>query len=243
MKTSLVHTSCLKNSYPNRTKYTLPISILSATIALSLSCIGAFGCNFVEFVTPSLQWVQGPYRNTDSSARILSTTHNQSGIWSYEWWDSTNQQYTCHPYPDSIVIDAKWKASRVLSTVTIVLGGLCLLSFLINATMNFFVLRPRRRKQQYLYQLYATICLIACICETFSLVFLRSNGCQNNVIFNLMRNHTCQLSTGAKCTYVAMFFWFTAGTVIMLDTSDIIEPSDREEEDANLEESLLQEVV
>lgn len=108
--------------------------------------------------------------------------------------------------------------------------------------MNFCALSPQRRKQ-HPYQVYGTICLAACVCQTFSLVFLRSNGCQDNVIFNLMRNHNCQLSTGAKCTYAAMCFWFVAGVVLTLGASENIDPGERGEEDANLEESLLQEVV
>lgn len=217
----------------------LMISMLLATIAFTLSSIGTFGCNFVEFVSPTLQPAEA-----SSSLRIVASTHNQSGIWSYNWWDSEAKQYKCHSYPETVEIDKKWKLSRLLSSLSIMFGGLYLLSVPIYYMLNSYHQSTRRKKKQYPYQFWGTICLISCVCETFTLIFLRSNGCQDNVIFNLMRNHNCTLSTGAKCTYAAIVFWLLAGFVMMLDSESANATREqRGEEDANLEESLLQEVV
>ena len=209
--------------------------MFSATIAFSLSCVGSFGCSFVKFVSPT------------SDENQKSASHKQSGLWSYQWWDSSSQQYTCHSYPQTIEIDAKWKAARILSVMAVILGGLYLLSASLfwTASCCYKKLLSGRRHYQYLFQFWGTLCLLACVCETFSLIFLRSNACEENVIFNLMRNHNCQLSTGAKCTYAAMIFWLFAGYSACLhvnDKNDTAEESIREE-DANLEQSLLQEFV
>eukprot|EP00804_Cyclotella_cryptica_P007338 CCRYP_002554-RA/>CCRYP_002554-RA protein AED:0.41 eAED:0.41 QI:226/0.5/0.33/1/0.5/0.66/3/0/151 len=108
-----------------------------ATISYSLSCVGAFGCNYVEFITPPANSISmkhsigytgnGKPRNrgysSDSSGtRNLAASHNQAGMWFYQWWDSSSKQYTCHPYPENIEIDAKWKAARVLSALTVFSG-------------------------------------------------------------------------------------------------------------------------
>ena len=230
----IFHHSCRK-------KCIIFTSILFATIAFSLSCIGTFGCNFVEFVSPTLHTTQMFYE-ASMSKRLLASTHNQAGIWTYKWWDSSIKQYSCHPYPDTTEIDAKWRASRLLSSLTIILGGTFVLSLPMYSVLNTCYLSPRRKtKQQYPYQFWGTICMIASVCEAFSLIFLRSNGCQKNDIFNLMRNHTCQLSTGAKCTYAAILIWFLSGVFIMIidSESSSVTREQRGEEDANLEESLL----
>lgn len=227
-----------------RKRFPLLFSLLFATIAFSLSCIGAFGCNFVKFVTPTQATSQiTDIESTDSKTRIQSVSHNTSGIWSYQWWDSSTKRYTCHAYPDSIDIDLKWKVARILSTLTIILGGLYLLSLPIYRVIPCCYHSSQRKQQQYHYQFWGVICLTACVSETFSLIFLQSNACQDNVIFNLMRNHSCELSTGAKCTYAAMLFWFAAGFLILSNPDNENLEEQAEEEDANLEEPLLQEVV
>ena len=37
----------------------------------------------------------------------------------------------------------------------------------------------------------------------------------HNTIFNLMRDHRCELSSGAKATYVAMILWFVAAMLAL----------------------------
>ena len=74
-----------------------------------------------------------------------------------------------------------------------------------------------------------TLYLLAFICSTFSLLFLRSNACQHNTIFNLTNNHQCVLSTGVHLTYTAMILYFIAASILILnDESD----SGSEERDA-----------
>lgn len=213
------------------------LSFIFATIAFSLSCVSVFGCSFVEFVSP----VPVSYEST-SSTRTLETTYNQSGIWSYKWWDSSSKEYTCHPYPDTIEIDPKWRAARIMSALAIILGPIFLISVPVYLVLNYCYPALRRKQNQYPYQLMGTVCLLACVCETFSLIFLKSNACQNNSIFNLMNTHSCIMSSGATCTYVAILFWFIAGVFMMLPSkNNTVTADQRGEEDANLEESFLQE--
>lgn len=177
-----------------------------------------------------------------SSTRTLKTTHNQSGIWSYKWWDSSSEGYTCHPYPDTIEIDPKWKTARLMSALTITLGAIFLVSVPVYLVLNCCYPALRRKQKQYPYQLMGTVCLLACVCETFTLIFLKSNACQDNTIFNLMNTHSCHMSLGARCTYAAMIFWFIAGFFMTLPSkSSAVTAGQRGEEDANLEESFLQE--
>ena len=62
--------------------------------------------------------------------------------------------------------------------------------------------------------------LLCCICSSLSLLFVQSNACQHNKIFNLMRNKNCILSTGARCTYFSMAFWFIAASLAVLIDED-----------------------
>lgn len=56
---------------------------------------------------------------------------------------------------------------------------------------------------------------------------------------------TCQLSTGAHCTYASIVFWFLAGSLMMTDQSSttVAEGECQGGEDTNLEQLLLPEVV
>jgi hypothetical protein len=132
--------------------------------------------------------------------------------------------------------------------MTIILGGFFLVAFPLFRATIFLCSSSSivRKQQQYNVECFGGItCLLSCICQAFSLIFVQSNACQYNVIFNLMRNHICQLSTGAKCVEASMFFWLAAGCLLLmnLNASSGAEELRRGEADANLEESLLQEVV
>ena len=54
------------------------------------------------------------------------------------------------------------------------------------------------------------------LCTSLTLLFLKSNSCQHNTIFNLMQDHDCILSTGAYCAYLAMGLWFVASSFLLL---------------------------
>ena len=201
-------------------------------------------------------------------------SNEQAGLWNYQWYDSNSHSYTCHAYPNSdksngidIKIDAYWMAARGFSCLTLIFGGLILV---VNTFLLMYRLcyeqRPRDDESsivtasgriyftttsgQYIKkQVGGTLYLLAFICSTFSLLFLRSNACLHNTIFNLTNNHQCVLSTGVHLTYTAMILYFIAASILLLnDESD----SGSEERDAvgdyannntAISEPLIQDVV
>jgi hypothetical protein len=92
-------------------------------------------------------------------------------------------------------------------------------------------------------QLGGWLYLLACICSSLSLLFLRSNACQSNTIFNLMQDHQCKISTGAKCTYAAMTLYFVAGSILLLNEGDTKDDDRDGIEDASNTEPLIQDVI
>ncbi|KAL9181844.1 hypothetical protein ACHAXT_012187 [Thalassiosira profunda] len=173
--------------------------VLSAA-ALALPTYAAVDCSFVKFVAPH-----------------EAESREEAGIWSYRWWDGTAGRYTCRAYPQTIHVDGRWKAARGFSSLTLIFGGFAL------ANMVFAACRRRCCKSSRLCNVTAgkriatsgilyTVCVI---CSSLSLVFVKSNACQHNTIFNLMRDHRCELSAGAKATYVAMVLWFVAAMLAL----------------------------
>lgn len=194
---------------------------LFAANALVLSSIAAFDCKFVKFVVPP-----------------ATESHEQAGLWNYSWWDRNVEKYTCHAYPPStdvggIEIDAYWRAARGFSSLTLIFGGLIVFvnislwayscscrRYCCNTSQSSSSIRLRYCTTSTIYtngQVGGTLYLIPVICSSLSLLFLKCNACQLNTIFNLMQDHTCMLSTGAKCTYVAMALWFVAALLAMVN--------------------------
>ena len=96
---------------------------------------------------------------------------------------------------------------------------------------------------------------ITCLCSSLTLLFLKSNACQHNRIFNLTNNHQCKLSTGAKCTYVAMFLWFGAAALAFVNEergerrmmlgqdASGVEEEEADEDDRSRREPLIQDAI
>ena len=221
---------------------------LLASVAFILSSIAAFDCNFVVFVEP-------PQTNHDE----------QAGIWSYQWYDRSVQKYTCKAYPTNyeygmdITIDAYWKASRGFSCLTLIFGGLIVFTNLSLRIYQWYCDRagyiepssPASRRRNSVFttasgyhvkkQVGITLYIMACICSCLSLLFLRSNACQHNTIFNLMQDHQCRLGTGAKLTYASMALYFIAASCVLFSEENRTE--DDIDDANNNTEPLIQDIV
>jgi len=128
------------------------------------------------------------------------------------------------------VIDGRWKAARGFSSLGLVFGGLALVNVFLTCcrkgwccckSSSFTRIRcctttTTTTNSTANSQLVGTFYLLSALCSSLSLLFLHSNACQHNTIFNLMQDHQCQLSTGAKCTYAAMVLWFIASSLVLL---------------------------
>ena len=153
-----------------------------------------------------------------------------------------------------ITIDGYWKASRAFSSLTLIFGSLIIVinTSLLVYRVCFNISLPSPDNSMYFKhpdgyqirkQLGGWLYLLACICSALSLLFLKGNACQNNTIFNLMQDHQCKISTGAKCTYAAMTLYFVAASILLLNERDI-EHDDRDDiEDASNTEPLIQDVI
>jgi len=151
-------------------------------------------------------------------------------------------KYTCHAYhhpagaeEEEFVVDGMWKAARGFSSLTLIFGGLALMNVLMNMMVTTTTCKlcccksssssttsSRLKHLQYytstinksIYRNEGNFYLVASLCSSLSLLFVRSNACQHNTIFDLYRDNVCRLSTGAKCTYAAMMFWFGAASLV-----------------------------
>ena len=183
----------------------------------------------------------------------------EAGLWNYQWYDYNKEKYTCHAYHTHapplqevwiITIDAYWKAARAFSCLTLIFGGLILI---INTSLLVYrfccnVSLPSPDSSMYFKhpggyyirkQLGGWLYLLACICSAFSLLFLKSNACQDNPMHAIF--HVCKVTTGARCTYAAMALYFVAASILFLNEGDIEDCDDVE--DANYTEPLIQDVI
>ena len=190
----IIHRNAIRSILPS----------IFASIALILSIYAAYSCTFVQFVIPP-----------------STHSHDQAGFWSYQWWDHDQQKYSCIAYPNEndndnmsniMVVDSKWKAARAFSSLILIFGGLPLMHIIFSAAVDLSCGNSNL--------LAGASYLICCICSSLSLLFVRSNACQHNTIFNLTRNKNCILSTGARSTYAAMALWFIAASLAILIDED-----------------------
>jgi len=142
-------------------------------------------------------------------------------------------------------VDGKWKAARAFSSLTLIFGGLALVmhvaffgaccccckkirkccccnkckssSFSSSSKLiRYCKSTSSTSNTTNGQQIIGTMYLLSSLCSSLSLLFLHSNACHSNAIFNLYRNKVCALSTGAKCTYGAMGLWFVASSLVLL---------------------------
>mmetsp|Transcript_12636 Transcript_12636/g.22909 ORF Transcript_12636/g.22909 Transcript_12636/m.22909 type:complete len:275 (-) Transcript_12636:244-1068(-) len=201
---------------------------LLATIAISLSAYAAFHCTFVQFVIP-------PATYSHEQAGLWGYLWWDRSVHKY-----TCHAYQYHPEAEEkFVVDGMWKAARVFSSLGLIFGGLALMNVLMNMLVTTTCKRcccycckssssssttnisRLKQLQHYTSKITKSIhenegnfYLIASLCSSLSLLFVRSNACRHNTIFDLYGDTACRLSAGAKCTYAAMMFWFGAASLV-----------------------------
>ena len=200
-----------------------------AAAALVLSSISVLDCDFVRFVAP-------PPASGRSHARTGLWNYmwwdHDGGRYACRAYPPADEDGM-----GGIEIDGWWRASRVFGASTLDFGGLAVAlnasllvydnfcrrnccfesgaspSSSIRSSVSTNRLPPRPLRcctSAATNQADGILYVIACLCSSLTLLFLKSNACQHNRIFNLTGNHECRLSTGARCTYASMLMWFVA---------------------------------
>lgn len=216
-------------SHPVRTKLcTVVLPTLLATVAILLSTYASLHCNFVKFVVPPATF-----------------SYEQAGLWGYQWWDHGVGRYTCHAYPTSTVIDLWWKGARVFSSLTLMLGGFALVNFfaVTCCTLGCKSSSSKLVTRWCTRGTIGTCYLASSFSASLSLLFLRSNAVQHNTIFNLVQDHECAISVGAKCMYAAIGLWFASSSLVLLVDERKNEEKGRDDSHRSLQEPLIQDVV
>lgn len=221
------HVAC-RMSHPARTRYCIVLPTLLATVALALSAYASLHCDFVKFVVPPATF-----------------SHEQAGLWSYLWWDHGVGRYTCHTYPKSTVIDLWWKAARAFSSLTLTLGGFAsICAFAVTCCTHCRESSSSRLVTKWCTTGTFGACYLASsISASFSLLFLRSNAAQHNAIFNLVQDHECAMSTGAKCMYAAIVLWFASSSLVLLVDAKRNAEEGGDVSRETLQEPLIQDVI
>mmetsp|Transcript_98 Transcript_98/g.211 ORF Transcript_98/g.211 Transcript_98/m.211 type:complete len:253 (-) Transcript_98:371-1129(-) len=217
--------------------FSVVLPTVLAAVALILSACAAIDCAFVQFVIPPATY-----------------GHEHVGLWGYQWWDREKHKYICLAYPEEMVIDGKWKAARGFSCLALTFGAVAVANELLRTCKRCCCRKLLSTRVRCCANVGASVrhqepnLYLACsLCSSLSLLFLHSNACQHNKIFNLMGDHACRLSTGAKCTYAAMALWFGASSLVMFReegdaTEEGVEPRNSNEvESATV--PLIQDVV
>jgi hypothetical protein len=139
------------------------------------------------------------------------------GMWSYQGWSylvqSGNIYYsqTCFQYSDTVDPDSKWKSAQAFSIIAVIVGGLA-------ACVNCCVIctpNPSRG-----YQCFALLYLFACLSQGLTFLFVQSDACLNNPIFNLELDNvtvlgvSCNLSWGANISIAATVLWFVSACMM-----------------------------
>mmetsp|Transcript_13476 Transcript_13476/g.20344 ORF Transcript_13476/g.20344 Transcript_13476/m.20344 type:complete len:288 (-) Transcript_13476:504-1367(-) len=201
---------------------------LLASIALSLSTYAAFHCTFVQFVIP-------PATYSHEQAGLWGYLWWDRSVHKY----TCHAYPSGAEEKEEFLVDGMWKAARLFSSLTLMFGGVALMHVLVTTTCircccccfcccksssSFSANNNSSRLKQlqhYISKITKSIhknegnfYLLASLSSSLSLLFLQSNACQHNTIFNLYGDTVCRLSTGAKCTYAAMVFWFGAASLV-----------------------------
>lgn len=174
---------------------------------------------FVAF----LAWICSLVANFTCEFMTLDVTVGGSayflgfGMWSYQGWSylvqSGNIYYsqTCFQYSDTVDPDAKWKSAQAFSIIAVIVGGLA-------ACFNCCVIctpNPSRG-----YQCFALLYLFACLSQGLTFLFVQSDACLNNPIFNLELDNvtvlgvSCNLSWGANTSIAATVLWFVSACMM-----------------------------
>jgi hypothetical protein len=204
----------------------LPCTIVMAVCAWVLSLVGNFNCDFISI-------------DTTVEDRQYSLGF---GMWLYQGWtylaDSGTVYYqqTCFRYPEDLNADAKWKTAQAFSIVTAVIGAVVMI---LNCCALLGSPNPSKG-----FSIFAVAYLFCCLSQGLTLLFLQSDACQANPIFEAEQvpadaTSECNMAWGAKSSIAATVLWFLAACmeccvgITYKDTDDegpaITEPKEAEE--------------
>ena len=134
------------------------------------------------------------------------------GLWNYQGWSYLVQNgtiyytRTCFAYSNNVHPDPMWKTAQAFSIISVVIGGLAM-------CFNCCVIcTPNPSKG---YQLFSLFYLFTCLSQGLTFLFLKSNACKNNPIYNIglaveitSLSAECNLSWGANTGIASTVLWF-----------------------------------
>lgn len=135
------------------------------------------------------------------------------GIWYYQSVaavSTTGGTYLveyCQVYPDTVVIDASWKAARAFGVLVFIFSCIVLAALLYTSCLPT---RAGIKFGRFMPPLY----LLLAIFQGLTLLFLDSTACNANPLLEGLGSFVwpdkCVISTGAKCFVSATVFWAAA---------------------------------
>lgn len=192
------------NKVPKSQGLDLLSSIFFIT-AFILMWTGSYNCNFIKFTSTA-----------GSSEPIV----RELGIWYYQFYSyvaTVDGQYivqTCSVYPDSIDIDASWKAARAFSSLSFIFAMIALI------IKSFQMCSSKRHSADpYTRSGNAQVLvwfLLTGVCQAFTLLFLNSNACKSSSLVqmtDLTFEDSCSIAKGAKLTISSTVFWLAAAAM------------------------------
>ena len=190
----------------NKPRLTFSLSAIVACTALILSWVGYVQCQFIKF---------------ESDISTGGTIAIQFGIWYHQNMSVVKEDdgdvfiYTaCSSYPDSVDIDASWKAARAFAVMGLIVGTIF---FIINIVAACYP--PDDSKV-----IVGPGLVLSSLFTGLSLLFLQSNACNNNMMVQELSDpsspvkdipfpESCSISTGAKCIISATLLYFVASVM------------------------------
>ena len=189
------------------------IPALFASIALSFSLLANTWCESIAF----------PGNGSSDTTSFIPTLkfsvwYQQKIVVAELRGNRMAVQTQCLDYPDSVDIDAQWKAARAFSIVAPVIGGFVTFFAWASPCMSF---------AQALWKQGGCLFLFTSLCQGLTLLFLGSNACvDNQLVFasGLSYPDTCELDWGTKLNISSVVLWFIAGALMMFILPAPIQP-------------------
>lgn len=204
---------------PAKSSFMLPLLTGLFWLAAFVLClVSAIRCDFVQFTA-----------DTTDDGQVVSRGF---GLWWYQYWFLTavsdgggTDLYvveSCASYPDSLPLDAAWKASQAFNIIIVILAFVTLILICVASC----AVDDEEQTNASLVRFSPPIFLTMALCQGLNLLFLSSKACGNNPLVSLGGLSfpiECSLATGAKCCIAAMFFWFAAAGTSFLEAKALKE--------------------
>lgn len=206
-----------------QSQYLALLTSIFGLTAFILMWVGSLNCNFIKF--------------TDTADSSIARTF---GIWYYQYWativtiDGSFIVKTCQNYPDSVNLDASWKAARAFSVLSLVFA-------IIIIVIKTCIRCSSDPRKGYSNSRVASLYLLIGTFQALTLLFLNSNACKNNNYASwssITWSDNCSIDTGAKCTISATVFWFAAALSSFQEEKAVKEEQNQGAQPVSLTEPL-----